>query len=107
MNIIMSVKKIKGTKTLKRIKKPYPEIVEVKQMELGVALDYLDKVIPGVSVILVDFWHKRGIIDSYTSSTCLPLPEIGDELEEISFLVLEEYPEWENIQFDINEEYLG
>ena len=96
----MGVKKVKGTKVLKKFKKPYPEIKEIKVMELTVALDYLNKVHPGIGLVLTHYWEDVGVLEDVLE-TRLPLPPEGDELEDISFLVLEEYPEWEDIIFEL------
>lgn len=99
----MSVKKIKGTKVLKKVKKPYPEVREVKVMELPLAINYLDQVHPGIGLVLIDYWKKNDYLTYEDEEVYLPLPEEGEELEDLTYLVLEEYPEWEDIIFQIPE----
>jgi hypothetical protein len=99
MKKVMTVIKSKGTHVMKTYTKPVPEIITVKQMELHQALDYLDSISPGAKEGLLTYWFNSGILDDSPELTYLPLPEEGSGLEEAAYFVLEEYPEWEEIQF--------
>ena len=102
----MKIGSNKGTMILERVVKPQPEPVTIEQMELKHVLGYFEEINPGSSMVLLFYWQEMGVFDSGAEVVYLPVPgEDEVELVDMRNFLLNEYPNFENIEFivgDIN-----
>ena len=97
----MQVKKLNGINVIVKITKPIPEIINFKFLDLDKVLIYLDELNPGISDLLLNYWLNKSELNYEVSY--LSLPENSEQFAPVILFLLDEYPDWEEIQFNIIE----